>query len=182
MARYHQRLRRIHMPRLDLLCALAFSTTLAGCSAEPTTSVPAVHEVRYSGTVSSPAAGGFLVYKISGVWQLDDRGALVSGADTTQIIDAKVYGYPGAASIVLKTQCVALVGKEAWAQQIVVSSSDPQFAAVGSLAVVHLSAAGGAVRGGGGPRDVWYPSGNVCVDKPTTLPLFDMVGGSITMP
>ena len=168
------------MLRLDLLCGLAMTFSLFGCGDSTPTS-PVVREVRYSGTVSAPAAGGSLVYKISGVWKLDDKGALISGVDTTQIIDAKVYGYPGTALIILKTNCVAIVGKDAWAQMTVTASSDPQFAAVGSIGIIRISAAGGVAKGNGGPKDAWYPNGNICTDKPA-LPLFDMAGGSVTIP
>jgi len=167
--------------RPDFLCGLAMSAVLAACSATSATA-PSTHELHYSGTVSAPAAGGALKYKISGAWKLTDKNELISGVDTTFIIDAKVYGYPGTVTIVMKTNCVAIVGSEAWAEQTVVSSTDPQFAPVGGFSVVRLSATGGLSRGGGGPRDVWYPAGNICTDKPATLPLFDLAGGVVVFP
>ena len=167
--------------RPDFLCGLAMSTLIAACS-DTASTAPSVRELRHSGTVSAPAAGGVLKYKISGVWKLTDRNELISGADTTVIIDAKVYGYPGTVTMTLKTNCVAIVGTEVWGEQTVVTSTDPQAWPIGGVGVVRLSAAGGVARGGGGPKDAWYPTGNMCTDRPATLPLFEMTGGSVVIP
>ena len=35
--------------------------------------------------------------------------------------------------------------------------------------ITHLSIASGAPKGGGGPKELWYPTGSVCADKPTTM-------------
>ena len=48
--------------------------------------------------------------------------------------------------------------------------------------MAHLSVAGGAPKGSGGPHDARYPNGNVCVDRPATMAAFDMQGGFVTFP
>ena len=169
------------MIRLDLLCSLAFALGLPACS-DSTTASSAGKEVRYSGTVSQPAPGGFLVYRVSGVWKLDANGALISGTDTTTILDASVYGVAGTSSMVLKTRCIAIVGKEAWSESEVVQSSNPQLSPVGGVGVLHFALVNGAPKGGGGPRDLWYPTGNICADKPAGMNSFDMKDGSIVIP
>ncbi|MEP6834760.1 MAG: hypothetical protein ABJB74_15300 [Gemmatimonas sp.] len=169
------------MLRLDLLCGLAFALTVAGCNDSAITA-PVVRQVRYSGTISQPAPGGFLVYKLSGSWTLNDKGELLSGSDTTDIIDGKVYGMAGTVRLVLKTVCIGIQGKEAWAESEIVTSSEPQAFPVGGRGVTHISLVSGAPKGGGGPKELWYPTGSVCADKPTTMNLFDMVGGSIVFP
>src|SRR4051812_4748432 len=101
------------MLRSNILRALLVTLGASACGAA-TTEAPVNRVVRYSGTISQPAGPGFIVYKLSGAWTLDDKGALISGTDTTQIIDLTVYGVPGKATIVLKTKCVAIAGKDAW--------------------------------------------------------------------
>ncbi|MEP6780971.1 MAG: hypothetical protein ABJC26_13835 [Gemmatimonadaceae bacterium] len=169
------------MIRLEFLCGVALSFSLFACK-DSTVTEPSVREVHYSGTVSQPAAGGFLVYKLSGVWKVSDKNELISGADTTNIIDAKVYGVSSTGVIRGKTTCIAIVGKEAWGEWEVTESSQPQLAAIGSKAVVHFTNTGGVARGAGGPKDVLYPTGSLCSDKPSGLPAFDMVGGVVTIP
>ena len=168
------------MPRLDLLCGIAMTFSLFGCS-DSTPTAPAVREVRYSGTISNPQSGGTLVYKISGTWKLDEKNALISGIDSVHIIDAKLFGYPGTVTLAFKTDCVGIVGKDAWAQMTVTSTTDSTFEKVGGVGIIRLSNVGGVAKGNGGPKDVWYPTGNLCTDKPT-LPLFDLAGGSIVIP
>ena len=141
-----------------------------------------MRELHYSGTLSKPAPGGAIVVQISGVWKIDEKGALISGADTTHILDAKVYGYPGTPTFVGKTQCVGIDGKDAWAQFIITETSDPQFAAVGSYGVLRLSDADKKAQANRGPREVIYSAGNICIDKPTTMPLFDLTGGAVSFP
>ncbi len=167
---------------LDLLRGLALSLTLAGCHTTSPITAPTVRELHYSGTLSKPAPGGAIVAQISGVWKIDEKGALISGADTTHILDAKVYGYPGTPTFVGKTQCVGIDGKDAWAQFIITETSDPQFTAVGSYGVLRLSDAGGKAQANAGPRDVIYSAGNICIDKPQTVPLFDLTGGAVSFP
>lgn len=169
------------MFRFDLVCSFALALGLPACS-DSTTGGSAPREVRYSGTVSQPAPGGFLVYRMSGVWKLDANGALITGVDSTKILDAAVYGVAGTATFVQKTRCVAVVGKEAWAETEVTESSSPQLTPVGTIAVLHFALVGGVAKGGGGPRDLWYPTGNICADKPANLNSFDMKDGSIVIP
>lgn len=169
------------MFRLDFLCGIAFAASLMGCS-DDTITAPALREVRYSGTISQPAPGGFLVYKLSGSWTLNDKGELLSGSDTTDIVDGRVYGIPGTARLILKTLCVGIQGKEAWAESEVVSSTNPQAFPVGGKGVTHIGVVSGTTKGGGGPKEVWYPTGSVCADKPSAMNFFDMAGGSIVFP
>ncbi|MEP6765080.1 MAG: hypothetical protein ABJB66_12245 [Gemmatimonadaceae bacterium] len=169
------------MIRLEFLCGIALSFSLFACK-DSTATEPAVREVHYSGTVSQPAAGGFLVYKLSGAWKVNDKNELISGADSTNIIDAKVYGVSSTGVIRGKTTCIAIVGNEAWGEWEVTESSQPQLAAIGSKAVVHFSNVGGVAMGAGGPKDVLYPTGSLCTDKPIGLPAFAMQGGSVVFP
>ncbi|MEP6621718.1 MAG: hypothetical protein ABJE47_20495 [bacterium] len=171
------------MLRLHLLCSLITGLGLASlaCGSDTITEQPP-RMVRYSGTVNQPAAGGFLVYRIAGSWTLNPDGSLLSGTDTVQILDAKVYGQSGTALMVLKTKCVAIVGKDAWSQAEVVASSDSQGFPIGTVSVLRLSLANGTPKGGGGPHDIWYPAGNVCVDKPAAMPAFDLQNGVLTFP
>ncbi|MEO7995932.1 MAG: hypothetical protein ABI852_00735 [Gemmatimonadaceae bacterium] len=169
------------MFRFELLCALALPCSINACT-DSSIVAPAAREVRYSGTVSQPAGGAFLVYKISGVWKVNDKNELISGVDTVNIIDASVYGQTGTARYVLKTLCASVVGKEAWAEQEVIETSSPLSAPVGSKGVVHFINVGGVARGAGGPKDALYPAGNLCADKPSGLPVFDMAGGIVVIP
>ena len=169
------------MIRLDLLCSFAFVVGLPACS-DSTTGSSANKEIRYAGTVSQPAPGGFLVYRISGVWKFDNSGAFLSGVDTVKILDASVYGISGTGTMVSKTRCASFVGKEAWSESEVVESTNPQLAPVGGIGITHLVISNGAPMGGGGPRDFWYPTGNICADKPANVNSFAMKDGSITIP
>ena len=169
------------MLRPDLFCALFSVFGLAACKSDPT-GVTAIHEVRYAGTVSQPAPGGSLVYRMSGVWKLDANGALISGADTVVILDATVYGVTGTTTLTSKTRCVAIVGKDAWAESEVLTNSRPELGPIGSIGVTRLSLVGGVPKGGGGPRDAWYPNGNVCLDRPAAMPAYEFKDGMLVMP
>lgn len=170
------------MLRLHLLCSLLTSLSIASACGSDAITVEAPRAVRYAGTVNQPAPGGFLVYRLAGSWTLNSDGSLAAGTDTIQILDAKVYGQPGTATFVLKTRCVAIVGKDAWEEGEVVTTSDPQSTPLGSLAVIRLSLASGTPKGAGGPRDLWYPNGNICTDRPAAMPVFDLKDGLLTFP
>lgn len=168
------------MIRFDLLACIALLVSVA-CSDAPT-ATPAVREVKYSGIVHQPAAGGFLVYRVAGVWKLDTSGALISGTDTTEILDGSVYGISGTVLMTLKTTCVAISGKDAWSESEVMTSTSPQAFPVGGVGVLRLSTVGGVAKGGGGPKSAWYPNGNTCVDKPAAMPAYELEKGSVTLP
>lgn len=173
------------MFRPELLCALTLSSALYACNHDPlrpSQATPATRSVHYAGTVAQPAPGGTLRYRINGTWLLDDAGVLRSGTDTLHILDASVYGDPTQTTVVLRTTCVAIVGKEAWSEAVVAESSNPQQVAIGSQGVIHLNASSGVVRGGGGPKNFWYPTGSACVDKPSAMPAFDMTDGPVFTP
>ena len=170
------------MFRPELVGFVALSSLVYVCninSLPPRQEAPATRNVHYAGTIAQPAPGGMMTYRISGTWQIDDAGVLRSGTDTVQILDAKVYGVAGTAQVVLRTTCVSIVGKEAWSEAVVIASSNPQQTPIGTLSVTHLSATGGVVRGGGGPKSFWYPTGNACVDRPSAMPAFDMTDGAV---
>ncbi|MEP6732311.1 MAG: hypothetical protein ABJE10_16820 [bacterium] len=170
------------MLRLNLICSLlaGFGLTSACGSSAITQQTPKV--LRYSGTINQPAGNGFLVYKIGGAWTLNADGSFATGTDTVQILDARVYGQSGTATMTLKTTCAAIVGKEAWAEQEVLTSTDPVGLPVGTKSVMHLSSTSGTPKGGGGPSAAWYPTGNICVDRPAAIPAFDMQNGVLTFP
>ncbi len=170
------------MQPFNIICTLAAGITLVSACGSSSTTAPVPNMVRYSGTVNQPAAGGFLVYKISGVWTLAADGSLITGTDTVTILDAKVYGVQGTSTMTMKTRCVGIVGKDAWAENEVVTTSNPQFASVGSRSIVRLSLTSGKPQGGGGPLEIWYPTGNVCVDRPAAMPAFDLQNGQLSFP
>ena len=169
------------MQHLTLICSLSAAMLASACGSS-SVSAPTANVLRYSGTVSQPAPGGFLVYKLAGAWTLNPDGSLLSGADTVTIVDATVYGVQGTTVMTLKTRCVGIKGKDAWAENEVVTTSNPGFAAVGSRSIVRLSLASGKPQGGGGPLELWYPTGNVCVDRPAAMPAFDMPDGHLAFP
>ncbi len=170
------------MHRIDFLCTIAAGLALVSACGATTTTEPTPRMVRYSGTVNQPAAGGFLIYKISGAWTVTADGSLITGSDTLTIVDAKVYGVAGTGTITMKTKCVGIVGKDAWAESEVLTTTNPQLVAVGSHSILRLSLASGKPQGGGGPLEVWYPNGNVCADKPAAMPAFDLQNGTLTFP
>jgi hypothetical protein len=172
------------MLRLDLFCSLLTSFGLiTGCSdSAQSPTAPDAKYVRYAGTVTQPAPGGFLVYKISGAWKFGSDGAFISGADTVTILDGKVYGLAGTVTMTLKTRCAAVSGKDAWSESEVLTSTEPQAFPVGGIGITRLSLVNGVPMGGGGPREAWYPNGSVCTDKPAQMQAFKLEGGSLTFP
>ncbi|MEO8623105.1 MAG: hypothetical protein ABI625_18665 [bacterium] len=172
------------MLRLNLFCSLLTSLgLLAGCSdSAQSPTLPEAKYVRYSGTVNQPAAGGFLVYKMSGAWKFGENNAFISGADTVTILDGKVYGMAGTVTMTFRTRCASISGKDAWAEGEVITSTEPQAFPVGGFGITRLSLASGSPMGGGGPRDVLYPTGSICADRPIQMPAFKLEGGTLTFP
>ena len=64
-------------------------------------------------------------------------------------------------------------------EAVVIASSNPQQTPLGAMSVTHLNATGGVIRGGGGPKSFWYPTGSACVDRPAAMPAFDMTDGAV---
>ena len=173
------------MLRLDLICSLLTSFgLLTGCSSDSATTpvTPALKYVRYSGTIHQPTTGADLIVKMSGVWTFDASGTFIRGADTVVVLDASAYGIPGATTMTGTTRCAVISGKEAWAEGDVLTSTQPQFFPTGTSSVTHLLIANGVPTGGSGPKDFWYPTGNLCTDKPAGYRAYPLEGGTLTFP